>query len=313
MSCGSERESLTHKEYQRLEAIRSARTLADLVEVTGAPSDHEAYFEAKSNWYDLRDKELPPAEVGDNLAGDPVTIDGHNFHVHGITHTGTDEERSFLRRHVSRFREKGDTVYCEQGIRPMYFEDFGGACEIDDYTWSMARCKSLGLETCVADASTEGISENIDTVTSKLRDTTFSLIESGRRVYGERFAGALGDVASVFLTTHEDASTGKDFESFRVRREVSKEPERLDELQRYYKKKFLPQPLEREWLREHDPELEIFTHARNERIADYAVYHNEEAEEVHIITGAAHQPGVVYYLEAHRDGERTVEEFELLG
>lgn len=313
MSRGTGERSLTPKERQRLEAIRSTRTLGELAELTGARSEHRAYFEAKTDWYNLREKELAPAEESDELAGDCVTVDGHDFHVHGVTHTGTDEERAFLRRHASNFLDEGATIYCEQGIRPMYFDDFGGVCEIDDYKWSMAQCKGLGLETCVADASVESLSDNLESVSSKLRKATFSLIESGGRVYGEGFADALGDVASIFLTSHEDASTGEDFESFRRGREASKNPERLGELQRYYKKKFLPQPLEREWLRNHDRELEMFTHARNERIADYAVYHNEDDTDVRIITGAAHQPGVIYYLEAHRDGERTVDEFELFG
>jgi len=313
MSRGTGDGPLTSDERRRLGEIRSARTLAELAGATGARSEDEAYFEAKSDWYDLRDKGLPPAEVGDKLAGDLVTVDGHDFHVHGVTHTGTEEERAFLRRHVSRFLDEGSTVYCEQGIRPLYFSDLGGVCEIDDYNWSMSRCKGLGFETCVSDASVERLSENLDTVTSKLRNAAFSLIDSGGSVYGEKFADAVGDVASVFLTSQEDASTGKEFESFRRRREASKNPERLGELQRYYKKKLLPQPLEREWLRRHDPELEVFTHARNERIADYAVYHNEDATDVRIITGAAHQPGVVYYLEQHRDGERKLDGFELLG
>ncbi|MEF8774370.1 MAG: hypothetical protein V5A37_06600, partial [Halobacteriales archaeon] len=77
-----------------------------------------------------------------------------------------------------------------------------------------------------------------------------------------------------------------------------------------YETAFLPPPIEREWLRRHDPELELVTHARSERQADYAVYHNDDAREVHLVVGAAHQPGVTYYLERHRDGHRSASEFE---
>jgi pheromone shutdown protein TraB len=47
-------------------------------------------------------------------------------------------------------------------------------------------------------------------------------------------------------------------------------------------------------------------------MADYAVFHNDDAEEVHLIVGAAHQPGVVYYLERYRDGRTVPESFELV-
>jgi hypothetical protein len=45
-------------------------------------------------------------------------------------------------------------------------------------------------------------------------------------------------------------------------------------------------------------------------MADYALYHTT-ATETHLIVGAAHQPGVTYYLQRHRDGERDLAGFEL--
>jgi hypothetical protein len=107
-------------------------------------------------------------------------------------------------------------------------------------------------------------------------------------------------------------ATGEDFASFVLARRAAENPERLGALQRYYETAFLPQPVEREWLRRHDPELEAVSHARNERMADYVVFHADGEETVHLIVGAAHQPGVVYYLERHRDGLRDVEGFDLV-
>ena len=69
-------------------------------------------------------------------------------------------------------------------------------------------------------------------------------------------------------------------------------------------------PLEREWLRRHDPELEVVSHGRSERMADYAVAEGGDA--VPLVVGAAHQPGIVYYLERHRDGGRQLEGFEVV-
>lgn len=300
-----------------VDAVRSAESLSELADVLDADSEHDAYFEAKRIWREHTDGWFGSSYGGgDTLPGDRVVVDGHDFHVHGVTHSGTDEEREFLREQVSRFHDDGATVYCEQGIRPLYFEDYPGACEMDDYTWSVEKLKELGVEDPALEtppSEFEGVAENIDGLKSRLRDSVFALVKSGSAVYGDRFTDALGDVVSGFLTSHVDASRGDDFESYRMTREVARNPERLGELQAYYRRNLLPQPLESDWMRKHDPEIEVFTHARNERMADYAVYHNEDDEEVHLIVGAAHQPGVVYYLEQHRDGERTVEDFELFG
>lgn len=302
-------------ERDRLGELRSAEDLSDLVKLTGAGSEHDAYFEAKREWADLRARELDARAPADGLPGNCVVIDGHEFWVHGVTHAGTRAEREFLREHVSRFVEGGATVYCEQGIRSMYFSDFPGVCEMDDYLWAMKRCEELDVESHLSGFSgsrVEDAVEDIDTLTSQFQDAVFSLIRSNSGRYGEAFAATLGSLASAFLTSHEDLATGDDFESFTKTRRASNNPENLADLQRYYAKTFLPQPLEREWLRRHDRELELVTHARNERMADYAVFHNEDAKEVHLIVGAAHQPGVTYYLEQYRDGEKHTEDFQLV-
>ena len=329
--------ALSAADRDRLEAFRSARGLSDLVELTDADGEEEAYFAAKAEWADLRDRQLPPATRSEALPGDPVDVDGHRFVVHGVTHSDTDAEREFLRDHVARFLASGETVYCEQGIRPMYFEDMEDVCAMDDYRWALSGGvdrsgradedadggEAAGVRAAgdvdaeppfadVAAADLEDLRADVTSMTDRFREAAFSLIHSGEDVYGEAFARALGDVASSFLTDHEDVATGRDFEAFARSRRAAEDPTRLGELQRYYKTQFLPQPVEREWLRRHDPDLEAVSHARNARMADYAVFHNDEAETVRLLVGAAHQPGVVYYLEQHRDGERDVEGFELV-
>lgn len=300
----------------RLEAIRSAERLSELTDLTGTNSAHDAYFEAKSEWYDLRERQLPATPTRDGIPGDCVEIDEHEFWVHGITHADTPQERDFLREHVPRLLDEGAAIYCEQGIRSMYFSDVPPVCEMDDYLWAMNKCRELDIDSHVDDVSLsefDGLTEDVNSLAAEFRDATFSLIESGGDVYGEEFKMVLGDVASYFLTSHENLATGDDFESFTTAQRAARNPDALVELQRYYKKSFLPQPLEREWLRRHDPELEVVTHARNERMADYVVYHNDEAPEVHLIVGAAHQPGVTHYLREYRDGEKRLDGFEPFG
>ncbi|NHX37507.1 MULTISPECIES: hypothetical protein [Halolamina] len=157
----------------------------------------------------------------------------------------------------------------------------------------------------------DAVVEDVTSVAARFRDATFSLIESGSSVYGDQFERTLGDVAAAFVTDHADLAVGESYESFTLSRGANRNPERLGALQRYYERTFLPQPLEREWLRAHDPELEVVTHGRNERMADYAVYDEGTAEAVHLIVGAANQPGVSYYLERHRDDRSLPESFEL--
>jgi hypothetical protein len=295
-------------------AIRAADSLADLRAAFGMDSDHHAYLRAKEVWSAAKRREQATDELRDGLPGNCVVVDGTEFHVHGITHAGTREERAFLRDYVSKFLDRGASVYCEQGIRQMYFGDFPSVCEMDDYRWAMNECAELDAKSPLDDIpglAFGSIREDVTSVASEFQNAVFSLIESGGEVYGERFERALGDVAAGFLTSHEDLAVGDDFESYVLSREASRDPRKLAELQRYYDRTFLPQPLEREWLRRHDPKLELVSHARNERMADFVVYHHETAEEVHVVVGAAHQPGLVYYLERYRDGRELPEEFEL--
>ena len=306
---------LSPRERQRLAAIASAESLADLVRVMDADSVHDAYFAAKREWFDLQGRTRDASDAG-GLPGSTVVVDGHAFHVHGITHADTRTEGTYLRSHVDRFLDAGTAVYVEQGVRSMYFSTFDDVYEMDDCTWAMQRCAALDVDPPVGDALDVpfgGFTEDLDSLTAELRDAVFSLIDSGRHLYGESFESTLGDLASAFLTSHEDASTVMDFASFSKSRAAANDPSKLLDLQDYYRRAFLPQPLEREWLRRHDRALELLTHARNERMADYAVYHSETDEDVHLVVGAAHQPGVAYYLEQHRDGRRRTDDFELVG
>jgi len=296
-------------ERERLAALRSARSLAELVALTATDDEHEAYFAAKAEWRELRGREGGLVDIGvdDGLPGARVRVDGHEFLVHGVTHSGTPTERTHLRGHATDWLDSGAAVYCEQGIRSMYFEDLPAVCEMDDYRWAMAECRKLDVDSHVeglSPAEFDGLAEQVDSLAATFREAAFSLVDAGGDVYGERFRAALGDVAAAFLTSHEDAATAEDFQSFTLSRRAARNPDRLADLQRYYERSFLPQPVEREWLRRHDPELEVMTHARNERMADYALAHAGTATTVHLVVGAAHQPGVRYYLEAVRDGRR---------
>jgi hypothetical protein len=304
---------LTAAERERLSAIRDAESLSDLVAITDAASEHEAYFAAKEEWEQLRGKQLTARDPPEGLPGSTVVVDGHTFHIHGITHSNTGAEGRYLREHVRSFLERGDTVYCEQGIRSMYFDGMDGVCEMDDYLWAMDRCAELEGESHVEGVSAEefdGLAEEVRTLASSFSEAAFSLIDSASEVYGDRFSMALGDVASEFLLAHEHEATGEDYEAFVRNRRAAEDPDRLVDLQHYYLRTFLPQPLEREWLARHDRELEVVTHARNERMAEYAVYHNESAPVVHLIVGAAHQPGVAYYLHQYSEGRPLPTTFE---
>jgi len=307
--------SRTAGERRWLADVRAAPGLNALRSLTDRDDIHDAYFAAKRRWRRLREAELDdgvrPIRVDGAVPGRRVDVDGHAFHVHGVTHADTAAERAFLRAGVEEYLDRGATVYCEQGIREMYFGDVDGVCAMDDYRWAMARCRELGVEAHVGDEF-DDIVEDLAGGASQFREAAFELVDRGAEGYGDRFRDALGTVASQFLRSHEDLATGRDFESFRLRGEAADHPETdLERLQRYYERAFLPQALEREWLCRHDRELELVTHARNERMADYAVFHNDTAPEVHLVVGAAHGPGVAEYLEAHADGRRSVDEFEL--
>lgn len=312
---GGER-TLTARERETLESIESATSLAVLSERLDTDTEHEAYISAKQQWQTLRQKQLGSPPDVDGLPGDMIPIDGTPFHIHGITHADTAEEREFLREHVQQFLDAGATVYCEQGIRSMYFDDMPDVCEMDDYRWAMHHCRTSDIDSHIDGIIEEtfqedSVSTSVRSAASQFREAVFSLIDSGGDVYGKRFQSALGDVASTFLMDHEHVATGQDFASFERSRRAAKNPEALVDLQHYYRTVFLPQPLEREWLRRHDPELELFTHARNERMAEY-ILAQSDGTPMHVITGAAHQPGITYYLEAYRDGRWDYDSFEVV-
>jgi len=298
-----------------VKAITSAQQLADLLEPFETESIHDAYFDAKSIWREHVSRRQKDDPDPDGLPGGSVTFDGTTFHVHGVTHSGTETEQRYLREHVDSYLDRDAVIYCEQGIRSMYFDGFDGVCEMDDYLWAMQECERLDGDSHVEmlpESGLDSMLENTAEVAEEFRDATFSLIESGSQVYGEHFEHALGDVAAAFMSDHADLAVGDSYEAFSLSRDASQNPELLHELQQYYERTFLPQPLEREWLRRHDPELELVSHARNERMADYAVYHNQTASEVHLIVGAAHQPGVVYYLEEYQQGREVPNSFSPL-
>jgi len=121
---------LTAAERARLDAIRGADALADLVAVTGAASEHDAYFTAKRQHRELAARAGTPLSAADDLPGTRVVVDGTAFWVHGITHADTPAERDFLRRHVAQFLADDANVYVEQGIRPMYFDDVAGVSSV---------------------------------------------------------------------------------------------------------------------------------------------------------------------------------------
>ncbi|WP_254840370.1 hypothetical protein [Natronomonas marina] len=309
-------DDLSPAEADRLERLRSARSLSALVPMTGAETEHDAYLAARREWRGLMERAVPAAAPSDDhLPGDAVVVDGRRFVVHGITHADTDAERRYLREHVSGFLGAGETVFCEQGIRSMYFSDMPDACAMDDYRWALQECRKLDVDSHLDGGDPpdfDGLLENLTGVAATFREATFSLLHSGADIYGREFAMALGDVATDFLTSHEDLARAREFEAFVRSKRAAEDPSTLGELQRYYATVFLPQPVEREWLRRHDPELEVVSHGRSERMADYAAFHADDAETVHLVTGAAHQPGIVHYLERHRDGHRCAADLELV-
>jgi hypothetical protein len=301
---------LTPAERERLAAIRAADSLADLVTVTGAASEHDAYVAAKETWADARGKELPTRPETAGFFGTCVEVGAVRFHVHGITHANTPAERAYLHAHVPALLEADAAVTCEQGIRSMYFADLSAVGVMDDYRWAIEQCRALEGDSRLPPGAFDGLAEDVSSVTAEVRRALRALAEAGSEGYGEEVARALGDLTPGFLRSHAELATGEGPESFVLTRQAARDPARLFDLQRYYQRTFLPQPLEREWLRRHDRELELLTHARNARMADGAVYHHDGERAVHLVVGAAHLPGVAYYLRQHRDGERRLDGFE---
>jgi len=301
---------LSPAESRELDAIRGADSLAALASLLDARSERRGYLTAKRRWRQLRAKE-PSTPTDASLPGDQFEVGATTFLVHGITHADTDEERETLRSRVEEWLADGETIYCEQGIRSMYFQDIPEVYAMDDYRWATRQSDDRGLSTdgtTVAAGAFDGISTDLTSVATQARKLSFLFAESVGEVYGHAVGAAIGRTASTLLGSDEQRAVVDDFASFCKSRQAATDTSKLADLQQYYKQTFLPQPLEREWLRRRDPRLELFTHARNERMADYARYHGDGR--VRLVVGAAHQPGVGYYLRVHRDGDRDRSAFE---
>ncbi len=384
-----------------LAEVRTAESLAELADRLGVASGHEAYLTAKPVWFERRGRELAGDDRDtcasvttgspvESIPGSCTPVETVPYHVHGITHADTDAERTFLREQVTQLLEAGAAVFCEQGVRRLYFADTA-ARVMDDYRWALNRCRDTTAEGYVADllddpgveatddwtqlTDTDGPASGhdagsdrdhdaesdrnhgagsdrnhdaesdrnhdaesdsghdadesgnrhdteqsgeptVEQLRGRFREAALSLLETDvTETADSPLRRALTDVMSAFSPTHEDMAIGRDAESLGHRRRAATDPTKLAVLQRYYERAFLPQPLEREWLARHDAELEIVTHARNARMADYAVAHatsdaQPTPDAVHLIVGAAHGPGVREYLEAHDAGDRQLDGFE---
>jgi hypothetical protein len=157
-------EPLTPAERALLADVRAAESLDALGRVVGESSPHEAYLTAKELWTPLRERDLGPPDESSGPPAATVTVGETTVYVHGITHADTDAERSFLREHVADYLSEGASVYCEQGIRSMYFHDLPAVCEMDDYRWAIAECRRLDAESNVADlvgSSFSGLDEEL--------------------------------------------------------------------------------------------------------------------------------------------------------
>ena len=126
-------ETLSPDERERFERLRAATSLADLQSITDATSPQDAYFSAKDTWRSYANRALNSPPVIDGVPGRTVSVGGVDVHLHGVTHAGTDAERSYLQDRIEDVLSAGHDVYCEQGIRRLYFDAFQDVCEMDDY------------------------------------------------------------------------------------------------------------------------------------------------------------------------------------
>ncbi|MFB6283130.1 MAG: hypothetical protein ABEK59_04245 [Halobacteria archaeon] len=293
--------------------LKAARSIKDLQEITGIHGPQRAYVKAKKEWHRLHGngRESYGKEIEDGgIPGKKIEVGKTTYKIHGITHSGTEEERKFLKEHVAEMIDKDHDVYTEQGIRRMYFQDLDDVQEMDDYSWASKELRRRrNAEPENSDSS--GSKLRIENLRSGLMRTAFKVITTGEKIYGRRIKRTMGGIASDFLTRPSNMGTGEDFISFTLNRKASRNPEKLEKLQNHYERTFLPQPVEREWLRNQSEVLELYTHSRNERITDYVLdvvgdpWKNDAT--VHVIAGAAHQPGILYYLNDYRHGFRDRE------
>lgn len=268
---GRETSSYINDVSERVQDIRNADDMDELQELTGEDGVDDAYFTAKRQWYREMEDLLSEGLGGVNELYDSVQMGGTTFSVHGTTHVGTAEEREYVEENIDQWISQGDKVFVEQGLI--------------DY---------IGID---LDALTEPY-EQTDIV--ETMDDRAWAYEAGMN--DEEEDKDEGDMPLVQQIVWQDGSA--------LAQEVAENPDRMNELERYYEKTMLPVHLERGWLQQHAPEEDRQTHGRSERMADYAVHNapNSSGEQVHIVTGQRHRTGILEYLEQYQTGEKKRED-----
>lgn len=253
-----------------LQCIRSAEHLDELQQVMEAPAPDEAYFAARRAWHTAMKDVQSQLSPSDSFYT-PVVIEDVPFHVHGVTHYGTPEERQYVRQQVREWVDRGEQVFMEQGLDAFIGADVK---------------QTLGENETRAD-----IVEDMDDVSWARQNIPIS--DGGEEQ-------CLDPIIAAAIDGHEEVS-----------RRAATDSTFLPGLERYCERNALPIHLEREWLQRHAPELDHWRHGRSERMADYAVHTavpDQYIDSVHMIVGARHRTGVLDYLREYHDGQKECDE-----
>lgn len=226
--------------------------------------------QALHDWYlhnrrrGIRSTGLPATTVEDS---------GVRYYVHGIPHYGqtTDVVRKYIRNELGGYVDLGHTVLIEQELVSFIFRAYIGGIkfpmtfvslpvvEMDDADWAK-------------DVNPEAFKRYIERTKSD-SPTNYGSMNGGCNVCSHIQAD-VADTKEKFL----------------------RNPTFLADLQNLAFSTLLPEQLNRQYLELFYLDDALMISDRSRRMAEFASQYRTQSQEIDIIVGVGHQPGIPYYL-----------------
>jgi len=300
---------LTAEEYEKI------GSLDELLETLQKKDAHvrskkQAYKFAKQEWWDLNRKETYASNNG--LPGESVKIGDITYHVHGVNHgfLGVkDNVKDYLRTETKKFLDAGCPVYVEEGFKGVLFEDMA----VEEMTDIRIAIKNYP--------------DYIKYAAKRTAVLPLKMVSTGLVFL----------VSSIFPNSKK-----RGIQLSNVLYKTLSDTNSIANLQNATKSYFLPEPLECDWNKDYNKESLLTINKRSEIMAYLALKHESFAQEkyeraklggdvsedkepdtiiekivynkiknaknaigakeIHVIVGAGHQPGILYYLKKKARG-----------
>ena len=213
----------------------------------------------------------------DGFPATTVMVNGVQYHIHGISHDEqiNDTVRKYIRGELERYLSLEHVVLMEQGVSSLIFRGYIDndprleitfvdlpVVEMDDQSWAKK-------------VDHKGVRRFREKAKMWRPPTTdYDVEDIGCEVCNHIQA----DSVDTYNRSMGDQTC-------------------LADLQNYVFSTHLPEQLHRQYLELFYPEEALMVSGRSRRMAEFASQYETRSREIDMVVGAAHQPGIAYYLQ----------------